>query len=73
MGSKPFRFDRRDLAEVGKVMAVAGISAALVAGFEHLARWDWGAYALLVTAGLTAAIKAVQQWAADNTPKEPQP
>ncbi len=72
MGSKPFHFDRKDLAEVGKVMAVAGFSAALVAGMQHLATGDFGAFGPLITAGLTAAIKAVQQWAADNTPQEPQ-
>lgn len=73
MSSKPFRFDKQDLAEVGKVMAVAGVSAALVAGLAQLGHFDWGVYGPLVTAGLTAAIKAVQQWAADNTPAERQP
>jgi|GEM_PF-4517753 len=72
MGSQPFRFDKQDLREVGKVMAVAGISAALVAGLQYLATADLGSYGPLITAGLTALIKAVQQWAADNTPSEPQ-
>lgn len=73
MGSKPFRLDRKDLGEIGKVMAVAGLSAALVAGLELIGQYDFGGWNLLVTAGLTALIKAVQQWAADNSRSESRP
>lgn len=71
MGSKPFRFDGRDFAEVGKVMALAGISAALVAGLQFVSQQDLGAWGPMITAVLTALIKAVQQWSADNSHTEP--
>ncbi len=67
MGSKAFHLNKRDLAEIGKVMAVAGVSAALVAGLQFVSTTDLGSLGPLLTAGLTALIKAVQQWAADNS------
>lgn len=72
MGSKPFQLDRQDVAEVGKVMAIAGISAALVAGLQFVGEQDLGSWGPLITAGLTALIKAVQQWSADNSKSETQ-
>ncbi len=71
MGSKSFQFNQKDLREVVKVMGIAGISAALVAGLQFVNQLDLGVVGPVVTAGLTALIKAVQQWAADNTPSEP--
>lgn len=67
MGSKPFRLNQGDLGEIGKVMAVAGISAALVAGLQFVSSANLGPLSPLLTAGLTALIKAVQQWATDNS------
>lgn len=72
MASKPFRWDRKDLAEVGKVMAVAGLSAALVAGLQFVGERDLGTWGPMITAALTVAIKAVQQWSADNSKSETQ-
>jgi len=71
MGSKSFQFNQKDLLEVAKVMGIAGISAALVAGLQYVNQLDLGVVGPVVTAGLTALIKAVQQWAADNTLPEP--
>ena len=67
MGSKPFRLDKQDVGEIAKVMAAAGVSAALVAGLQALSTVNLGPMGPLLTAGLTALIKAVQQWAADNS------
>lgn len=70
MGSKPFRLNKHDLGEIGKIMAVAGVSAALVAGLQAISTSDLGAMGPLLTAGLTALIKTVQQWASDNSKPE---
>jgi hypothetical protein len=70
MASKPFRFDRKDGVEIGKVMAVAGISAALVAGLQFLGEQDLGSWSPIITAVLTVAIKALQQWSGDNSKSE---
>lgn len=67
MGSKPFKLDQKDVGEIIKVMLVAGVSAALVAGLQFVSQLNLGVMGPLVTAGLTALIKAVQQWAADNS------
>lgn len=70
MGSKPFHLDQKDVREVGKVMIVAGVSAALVAGLQFLGQHDFGAIGPLMTAVLTALIKFVQEWAADHSQPE---
>ena len=70
MGSKRFQFDRQDLGEVGKVMVIAGMSAALVAGLQFVGEQDLGSWGPLITAGITAAIKAIQQWSTDNSQPE---
>lgn len=67
MGSKPFQINQNDVAEVLKVMAVAGVSAAVVAGAQALNAFDGGPLGPFLTALLTALMKAVQQWAADNS------
>jgi hypothetical protein len=71
MGSKPFQLDQKDIREILKVMAIAGISAALVAGSQYVNQLDLGVVGPVVTAALTALIKAVQQWASDNVQPEP--
>jgi hypothetical protein len=70
MGSKPYRLDQKDFSEIFKVMAVAGVSAALVAGLQFISQFNLGVFGPLLTAGMTALIKAVQQWAADNSQPE---
>lgn len=67
MGSKPFQLDQQDVREILKVMAVAGVSAALVAGLQFVGQHNLGVMGPLLTAGLTALIKSLQQWAADNS------
>lgn len=70
MASQPFRWDRKDFGEVVKVMAVAGLSAALVAGLQFINEQELGGWGPLITAMLTVVIKAVQQWSADNSKSE---
>lgn len=70
MRSKRFQFDRQDVGEVGTIMVMAGVSAALVAGLQFVGAQDLGSWGPLITAGITAAIKAIQQWMTDNSKPE---
>jgi hypothetical protein len=67
MGSKSYQINQTDIREILKVMAVAGVSAALVAGLQALNTVELGSWGPFLTAALTALIKAVQQWATDNS------
>jgi hypothetical protein len=67
MGSKSFQLNQKDIGEVLKIMAAAGVSAALVAGLQTLGTVDLGPMGPFLTAGLTALIKFVQQWTGDNS------
>ena len=53
MGSKPYRLDQNDVREIVKVMAIAGVSAALVAGLQFVNQLDLGVVGPVVTAALT--------------------
>ena len=67
MGSKPYQLDKKDVGEIFKIMATAGISAAVVAGLQALGSIDLGPFGPFLTAGLTALAKAIQQWTSDNS------
>jgi hypothetical protein len=67
MDSKSFELNKKDIAEILKVMLAAGASAALVAGMQALNAIDLGTFGPIVTAALTSLIKFIQQWAGDHS------
>ena len=66
-GSPRFSLNMQELEDLARLLAISGGSAALLVILQELQAVNFGFWNSAVALLLTVAVKAVHQWAADNS------